>query len=219
MPSKRDFMIETVGILHPGEMGVSVAVSAQNSGHTVLWVSEGRSSQTRQRARDHALVDAGSLAELCQTCSILVSICPPHAAEEVARQVLAQAYQGLYADINAISPQRALRISQAMSQRGITFVDGGVIGGPAWAVGTTWLYLSGSQAQRVANCFSAGPLQTEVLGEIPGQASAMKMCYAAHTKGMTALLCAILATAEELGVRESLERQWSRDGSGLAVCR
>jgi 3-hydroxyisobutyrate dehydrogenase-like beta-hydroxyacid dehydrogenase len=209
-------MVETVGILHPGEMGISVAVSAQNSGHTVFWVSEGRSPQTHRRAQNHSLADASSLAQLCRTCSIIVSVCPPHAAEQVARQVLAHAYQGLYVDVNAISPQRALRIGEAMRERGIAFVDGGIIGGPAWAAGTTWLYLSGSQAQRVADCFSAGPLQTEVMGERPGQASALKMCYAAYTKGTTALLCAALATAEELGVRENLERQWSRDGAGLA---
>lgn len=40
-----------VGILHPGEMGVSVAVSARDSGHTVLWASEGRSPQTYTSAR------------------------------------------------------------------------------------------------------------------------------------------------------------------------
>ena len=209
-------MIETVGILHPGEMGVSVAASAKNSGHTVLWASDGRSPRTRQRVQGHSLVDAHSLETLCSTCSIIVSVCPPHAAEEVAKQVLAHSFKGLYADVNAISPQRALRISRMMEEQGIECVDGGIIGGPAWKAGTTWLYLSGRAAQRVADCFSAGPLQTEVLGERIGQASALKMCYAAYTKGTIALLCASMAAAEELGVRGDLERQWSREGSGLA---
>jgi 3-hydroxyisobutyrate dehydrogenase-like beta-hydroxyacid dehydrogenase len=208
-------MMENVGILHPGEMGVSVAASAQNGGHAVYWVSEGRSPQTHQRAQSQSLVDAHSLKELCQICSIIVSVCPPDAAEEVAKQVLAHSFKGLYVDVNAISPQRAIRIGEAMAERRIAFVDGGIIGGPAWQAGTTWLYLSGSEAQRVANCFSAGPLQTEIIGDKIGKASALKMCYGAYTKGTTALLCAILAAAEGLEVREELERQWSRDESGF----
>lgn len=209
-------MSERMGILHPGEMGVSIAASAVNSGQTVRWASEGRSPQTRERARAHSLLDSGSLEALCSSCSIIISVCPSHAAEELARQVLATSYKGLYADLNAISPQRALRICRMMEEGGIEFVDGGIIGGPAWRSGSTWLYLSGHAAPRLAGCFAAGPLQTEVLDARIGQASALKMCYAAYTKGSTALLCACLGAAEGLGVRDPLERQWSRDGSSLA---
>jgi 3-hydroxyisobutyrate dehydrogenase-like beta-hydroxyacid dehydrogenase len=209
-------MDENVGILHPGEMGVSVAVSAQDSGHIVYWASEGRSSETHQRAQKYSLVDAGSLEKLCRSCSVIVSVCPPHAAEDTAHQIMAHSFKGLYADLNAISPQRAERIGQAMEEHGIAFVDGGIIGGPAWEAGATWLYLSGKQAQHAADCFSGGRLQTEVIGERVGKASALKMCYAAYTKGSTALLCAVLGAAEGLNVREDLERQWSRDDSGFA---
>jgi 3-hydroxyisobutyrate dehydrogenase-like beta-hydroxyacid dehydrogenase len=209
-------MKESIGILHPGEMGISVAVSAKNSGHTVFWASEGRSPQTRQRAQSHSLVEVHSLKELCQKCSILLSVCPPHAAEEVAKQVLSHSFNGLYADLNAISPQRAIRIGEAMAANGVAFVDGGIIGGPAWDAGETWLYLSGSQAQRIASCFSAGPLETELIGDKIGKASALKMCYAAYTKGTTALLCAVLGAAQGLDVRNELEWQWNRDESGAA---
>lgn len=204
-------MSEYIGILHPGEMGVSVAASARNSGHAVYWSSEGRSPETRRRAEEQKLIEAATLAELCRSCSILISVCPPHAAEEVAGQVLAQSFAGLYLDANAISPQRAIRIGKSMEEAGIAFVDGGIIGGPAWKPGVTWLFLSGTQAQRAADCFAAGPLQTEIISEEIGQASALKMCYAAYSKGTTALLAAVLGAAESLGVRADLERQWSRD--------
>lgn len=209
-------MPENIGILHPGEMGVSVAASARNGGHAVHWVSAGRSPQTLQRAREHSLVEISSLAELCRVCSIIISVCPPHAAEEVANQVLACSFQGLYADVNAIAPQRAIRLAERMAEHNIMFVDGGIIGGPAWEPGKTRLYLSGPEAEKVAHCFSAGPLQTEIVGERIGQASALKMCYSAYSKGTAALLCATLGAAESLGVREELERQWSRDEAGSA---
>ena len=103
-----------------------------------------------------------------------------------------------------------------MGQAGVAFVDGGIIGDPAWGPGHTWLYLSGNRAQDAASLFSAGPLETEVIGDRAGKASALKMCYAANTKGTTALLCGVLAVAEKLDVREELERQWSRNGSDYA---
>jgi len=176
-------MKETIGIIHPGEMGISVAASVQVGGSTVMWASQGRSPQTRDRAAVHALVDAATIENLCRSCSIIISVCPPHAVGEVADQVLACSFKGLYVDVNAISPQKARQISEKMWDQGITFVDGGIIGGPAWEPDSTWLYLSGDDAQRVADCFKDGLLQTEIISTQVGDASSLKMCYAALTKG------------------------------------
>lgn len=209
-------MKEKIGILHPGAMGVSIAAAVQNTGYMVYWASEGRSQQTHERANKINLQDIHSVAKLCDVCSVILSVCPPHAAEDVANEVISNGFTGIYLDANAISPQRARRIDQTMTEAGVDFVDGGIIGGPAWTPGRTWLYLSGKVAQQVASYFSAGPLETLVIGESPGKASALKMCYAAYTKGRTALLSAILAVAEALGVREDLANQWSRGGSDFA---
>jgi 3-hydroxyisobutyrate dehydrogenase-like beta-hydroxyacid dehydrogenase len=130
---------------------------------------------------------------------------------------LAHSFTGLYVDANAISPQRATRLDQALTAAGVNFVDGGIIGGPAWKPGSTWLYLSGQEAEKAATLFSAGPLETSVIGNQPGKASSLKMCFAAYTKGTTALLCAILATAEALDVRQELTHQWSRNESDFAT--
>ena len=135
-----------IGILHPGQMGISVAASAQKSGYPVYWISAGRSSQTAARAAEFGLLDAGGLATLCRTVDLIISICPPHAAETVAAEVAAQRFQGLYLDANAISPQRAQAIGGRIAAGGAAFVDGGIIGGPAWQPGQTRLYLSGAEA-------------------------------------------------------------------------
>jgi 3-hydroxyisobutyrate dehydrogenase-like beta-hydroxyacid dehydrogenase len=205
-----------IGILNPGQMGISVAGSIKNSGYDVYWASEGRSSETRKRAESLNLNEIATLKELCDTCSVLVSVCPPHAAEELAEEVLGLGFNGLYLDANAISPQRVLRMGEKLVAGGVTLVDGGIIGGPAWSPGTTWLYLSGESANRAASFFTAGPLGVEIIGSEIGKASALKMCFAAYTKGSTALLCGLLAASESLGVRADLERQWSRRGSDFA---
>jgi len=205
----------TVGILHPGQMGISIAASVQNGGHPVYWASSGRSAGSRTRAEQHGLRDAGTLAELCAACSVVISVCPPAAAEELAQEVLAHGFTGLYVDANAISPQRAERIAAAVRRGGARFVDGSIIGPPAWKPGTTWLYLSGPDAEEAAALFAAGPAQAIALGAEIGRASALKMVYAAYTKGSTALLAASLGAADALGVRGDLTEQWQREGSGM----
>ncbi len=205
-----------IGILHPGEMGISIAAAAINNGHQVYWMSGGRSDKTRARAEKYNLIEINSLVEFCQACEIIFSICPPHTAEDVAKSVIEAEFKGLYLDANAISPQRAIEIGQSMEANDIQFIDGGIIGGPAWTPKETWLYLSGQHAREITACFLNGPLETKIIGDEIGKASALKMCYAAYSKGTTALLAAILATAESLGVREELYQQWAMDEQGFS---
>ena len=129
-----------VGLLHPGEMGTAVAAALRGSGETVLWASAGRSSATAERAERAGLEDAGDVAELCRRCEILLSVCPPHAAADVARE--AGGFAGIYVDANAIAPETARTIA-ALHER---FVDGGIVGPPPSQAGTTRLYLSGGAA-------------------------------------------------------------------------
>jgi len=189
-------------------MGISIAASAINCGHQVYWVSQGRSHKTRLRAEKYNLFEVETLADLCKNSEIIFSVCPPHAAEDVAKSAVEHGFKGYYLDANAISPHLAIKIEQLMKPNGIQFIDGGIIGGPAWKPKETILYLSGKDAKIIANCFSSSPLETKIIGDEPGKASALKMCFAAYSKGSTALLAMILAAAESLDVRDELHQQW-----------
>src|SRR4051794_30374376 len=118
-----------IGILHPGEMGVSVAAAARRAGHEVCWASAGRSAATRARAERARLRDVESVSALCAGCDLVLSVCPPAAAEAVAREVAACGFRGLYLDANAVSPARAVAIGEVVTAAGAGFVDGGIIGG------------------------------------------------------------------------------------------
>jgi 3-hydroxyisobutyrate dehydrogenase-like beta-hydroxyacid dehydrogenase len=209
-------MMKDILVLHPGLMGVSVAAAARHSGSKVYWVSEGRSEETRKRAEAHGLLDGRSVESCAADMDVIISVCPPDAAEAVSKAVAGTGFKGIYVDANAISPQRALRIEEVMTAVQASFVDGGIIGGPAWGPNRTWLYLSGEAAGEVVGCFAGGRLEIEVIGPEAGKASALKMCFAAYTKGTTALLAGVLAAADSLGVRSDLEREWSRNGSSFA---
>jgi len=202
-------MAETaVGVLHPGEMGNAVGAAARGAGSRVRWASEGRSAKTRAQAEGAGLEDAGTLASLVATSEVILSVVPPHAAVEVARAVGALGFGGVYVDANAISPTTSRAVAQIVEAGGATFVDGGIVGNPPRAGSPSHLYLAGAMARRVAAVFAGSPLDPIVLDAPPGAASALKMAYAAWTKGTSALVLAIRALAAREGVDEALLREW-----------
>jgi 3-hydroxyisobutyrate dehydrogenase-like beta-hydroxyacid dehydrogenase len=206
-----------IGLLHPGEMGSVTALTLQNAGHEVYWVSEGRSSQSRRRAEELGLHEAATLGRACEICSVIVSVCPPEFAEDTANCVLDCGFCGLYIDSNAISPERVERMARRVVAAGAAFVDASIIGLASREPGKVWIYFSGREAGRAAALFGTeGPLQPEAIGDRIGEASALKMCFSGFNKGSIALLCAVLGAAEQLGVRDLLKRQWARSDRELA---
>ncbi len=200
----------TVGLLHPGEMGSVVGEIVRAGGPQVLWASEGRSRPSRARAERAGLVDSRTLAALVGQSEMILSVCPPHAAMDVARQVAAHRFAGVYLDANAVSPKTARAIAGILEEAGTRFVDGGIVGPPPKTTGTTRLYLSGKEAGPIAALFKAGPMEAIILDGPPGAASALKVAYAAYTKGTAALLMAIRALAIKEGVDQALLQEWAR---------
>ena len=208
-----------IGIINPGAMGISIAAAAGAGGHEVYWASAGRGADTRQRAEEYSLLEVQSLAQLCAVCEVILCVCPPHAAASVAEAVIDVGFSGLYCDGNAIAPRQTQRIGERLVAAGIDFVDGSIIGPPAWEAGNTRFYLSGPSAGQISRLFAGSAAETVVIGDEIGKASALKMVFAAQTKGFTALLSAIQGAAEQLGVRADLDREWARRDLAVAAQR
>ena len=200
----------TIGVIHPGAMGSAVGAAARLAGARVIWCSDERSAATVARARGDGLEDVHWLNGLVNQAEMLFSICPPDAAEAVAHEVAMLGYRGIYVDANAIAPATARRVATIVERVGAKFVDGGIIGGPPREAGGTRLYLSGEMAEKVSHFFGGSPLEAIALPGEAGAASALKMAYAAWTKGTTALLSAVHALALREGVHEALIAEWRR---------
>ena len=203
-----------VGVLHPGEMGASVAASLLAGSHEVAWCSAERSEHSRARAVE--LQEFSQLDDLVVWAEVLISVCPPAYALEQAQAVQACAFDGLYVDANAIAPTTASAIAQLM---GVAYVDGGIIGPPGWQSGTTRIYLSGNNANVVAGLFTGAALEGIAIPQAQGNeaaASALKMAYAAYTKGHSALLLATNAVAHNSGVLDVLRSEWEQSLPGLS---
>ena len=210
-------MATTVGLLHPGEMGSVVGECLRRGGARVVWSSAGRSEASRRRARAADLEDLGTLTAVVAASDVVVSVCPPDSAADLARQVAAAGFRGLFVDANAVAPRTAREVGEIVGRAGAELVDGGIIGPPPRDSGTTRLYLAGPRAGEVADLFKGTALEAIVLPGDVGTASALKMAYAAWTKGSSALLIAVRALAIREGVDDALRAEWERSQPGLGA--
>ena len=199
--------VQTVGILSPGEMGAGVGAALGATGLTVLTCLAGRSPASHERARAAGIEDVSDLATLVELCDLILSILVPARARGVAVAVgeAARSAGGttVLADCNAIAPQTVQAMEVDLEGSGVTLVDAGIVGGPPRNGQGPRVYASGSAAHLLGELDGRGIDVVDVGPEI-GKASAVKMCYAAMTKGTTALRTALLVAARRLEVYDEL---------------
>jgi 3-hydroxyisobutyrate dehydrogenase-like beta-hydroxyacid dehydrogenase len=206
----------TIALLHPGEMGAAVGACLVLGGTRVVWASEYRSPATRNRANDAGLEDLGSLDCALAASDAVLSICVPSGAIDLAREVAARNFRGICIDANAISPAHSREIGCLIEKTGARFVDGGIIGLPPTPTRITRLYMCGPDAPAIAAFFAGSQTEARVIDGPIGAASALKICYAAWSKGETALLGIIRALARHEGVDETLIKEWRDSMPGIA---
>lgn len=192
-----------VGVLHPGAMGGFIA-STISADHEGAWVGAGRSAQSRERA--NGLTEFATLAELAAVAEAIVSICPPGHALDVATEVAATGFTGLYLDANAVSPTTMAAVTAVLA--GARVVDGAVIGGPS--SDSASVYVAGPDAAAAADLFGPALLTVHVLPGPVGSASALKASYALTSKARSALFLTARASARASGVEDALLAEWDR---------
>ncbi len=201
-----------IGLLHPGQMGAAIGAQLTAAGHEVLWMRAGRSDASAQRADAAGLRGVDTLEELL-ACQVVLSVCPPAFAEDVAKDVAALGFSGIYVDANAISPHRMIRIAGLVG----TVVDGSIIGPPPGVDRRSRLYLSGPDGAvaAVSELFAGSAVASYGLGPRIGDASALKMAYGSYNKASHALAAVSHALAERYGVGEALRDVAAEDGGAL----
>ncbi|GAA3163547.1 DUF1932 domain-containing protein [Streptomyces ramulosus] len=201
----------TVGILHPGSMGAAVAACAATNATEVLWCEAGRSPASAERAAQAGLTSVPTLVELLDRSDIVVSLCPPAAAEDLARDVAEHGFAGVFVEANAIAPERTQRIAVLLAPDA-TVVDGVVVGSPPVRGKSPTLYLSGPPAatERVEALFAGTAVRTAVLGAKVGKASALKLSYASFQKTSRVLVALAIGMAREHDVDQELIEVASR---------
>jgi len=213
MKGKHAMPIQTVGLLSPGDMGHVVGQVLLHHGMQVVTCLQGRSERTRMLSRKAGIAEVPTLAQLVRDTDMLLSILVPEEALNTARTVAQALHHAgattIYADCNAIAPRTARAMAAVITEAGSRFVDAGIIGPPPHKAGTTRFYASGPDVEVFAELGRYG-LDVRPLGLEVGQASGIKMCYAAFTKGTTALATGLLTVAHSMGLYEPLVQEFQQ---------
>lgn len=211
-------MSDTIGILSPGDMGHTVGDVLRQNGLRVITCLEGRSARTRALAEKAGIIDVPTYRQLVTEATLVLSIMVPaqamSAAEAIANALRETDTRLTYADCNAIAPQTVRKLGEVITSAGSTFVDASIIGPPPRIPGATRFYASGSELEAFLALNRYG-LDVRPLGDEVGLASAIKMCYASLTKGLTALCTELLTAAERLGVSDALTAEFRLSQSAL----
>ena len=202
----------TIAVMFPGDMGHAVASLLRGHGLRVITSLGGRSERTHALAEKAGIDVVTNDRILIEEADLLLSILVPAAAEPFANSIASKIKQAgktiAYVDCNAIAPETTKRIGGVIEDAGGIFIDAGIIGPPPrHGSQSTRFYTSGAQASRFAELNGFG-LDVRVIGDAIGDASAVKMCYAALTKGTTALMTGLSITAERLGVSDPLRAEF-----------
>ena len=197
-----------IAVMSPGDMGQSVGTRLRHKGVRVITALEGRSQRTIDLALDAGIENVTDDLTLVETADILLSIVAPAEAEALAARLAPAIDQArsdlLYVDCNAVAPETALRIESVIKGAGGRFVDAGIIGPPPRQDSSaTRFYVSGGDANELLRLNDYG-LDIRAIGDGIGEASALKMCYAALNKGAIALMTGVAVMAERLGVAPAL---------------
>ena len=200
-------MTGPVGIISAGDMGAAIGAMVASGGIDVATNLTGRSELTRLRAAEAGIRDAGSTDALVEECDLLLSVLPPAdavgIAEEVAGAMARTGVRPTFAECNAIAPQTVVRIATLMLDTGAPFIDAGIIGGPPGPGSEPRIYCSGPDTSALESLRECG-LDIRRVGPRFGQASGLKMVYAASTKGTTAVWTEVLTAAEAMGLTDAL---------------
>ena len=211
-------MLSTVGILSPGDMGHTVGNVLRENGLRVITCLTGRSQRTQQLAEKAGIVNVPTYSQFVTEADLILSIMVPAQAMSAASAV-AETLQQVdttlaYTDCNAIAPQTVRKLGDIITSAGGTFVDASIIGPPPRTPGATRFYASGPDLDLFSELNNYG-LDVRALGTEIGLASAIKMCYASLTKGLTALCTELLTAASVLGVSEALTAEFQLSQSAL----
>lgn len=198
-------------------MGARIGAQLVRAGDEVRWLSTGRSAATQQRAEEAGLTATADVAALLAGAEMVMCVCPPQGALDVARLVAGGGFSGTYVDANPVALTTMTEIAATVEAGGARVVDGGIVGPPPREGGRTHLYLAGDQsaALTVAGRFGGTDVTPMVVGTKLGAASAAKQAYALFNKGRLVLAALAADLAESNGVLEVLAGESERSGAEI----
>jgi 3-hydroxyisobutyrate dehydrogenase-like beta-hydroxyacid dehydrogenase len=209
---------KNIAVLYPGEMGAALAALLASRGLRVITTLGNRGEQTARRCRAMGIAVLDTFKEVVESADVVISLVPPAAAEEVAREYCELAHlapaRAIFVDANSIGPELAGAIAARFERHGVDFVDGAINGLAKNLATTCTFFLSGQRAADVAGLIG-GDVKVRLLGDHPGRASAMKMLLSGLSKGVCGLFVETALIAHRHGMLAEMIDSYSKIYPGV----
>jgi 3-hydroxyisobutyrate dehydrogenase-like beta-hydroxyacid dehydrogenase len=203
-----------IAFLGAGELAESFCRSLIRAGHPAthvrVWARSMNDPQRGRRAaalaHDLGIVSTPDLAAALDGADWVFSAVSGSAAEAVASVVASLGSRsGVYVDLNSADPDAIRAAARTLQAAGWRFIDAGVMGPATLAGHRTPIVLSGAHSVEAGGRMTAIGFDVRVVGNDPGQASALKLLRNLIGKNFAAVVIEALLAAELLGMRHVME--------------
>ncbi|MEK7374945.1 MAG: DUF1932 domain-containing protein [Thermodesulfobacteriota bacterium] len=158
-----------------------------------------------RHAAEIGAIQAVTCGELLSRVEVVISCVTGVMAVSVADEAAPFLGPGhLYADVNTAAPRVKEEVASIVERTGAAFVDAAMMGAIPTFLHRVPILASGSGAGRLKECMQPYGMNIRLIGEKPGQASAIKMFRSIFMKGLISLFLETLTATHRYGVDETV---------------
>lgn len=194
----------TVGVLGYGEAGRAFAARIAERGVPTVVTS-------RSPDEVRASLDPGSGIEavpdpatVAAESDLVLSCVWPETAADVAAAVSSNLDGTLYVDLNSIGVETVREIARSVDGGGGVFLNASIMGSVMRHGADAPIAVSGHPVEEGGRMLREFGFTVEPYGQDPEQASVLKMCRSAVTKGLLVVLTEALLPAQAYGLHEDV---------------
>jgi len=197
----------SVGFIGFGEAGSAIAKGLRGEGITQMSLCHLRKDDPRRvawvkaQAKESGVQYRESVPEVVDSAQVIFSVVSLDGAVAAAEKALGALKSGkTYLDLTSSFPEDMKAIAKMIEPTGAKFVDGAMMAALPQHRHKVLTYVAGPHAAETAEWLNAWGMNLKVVGDQPGQASAIKLLLSVGTKGFESVLVEMLLASHHYGV-------------------
>ncbi|MDF2677064.1 MAG: Phosphogluconate dehydrogenase, NAD-binding, putative-like protein [Bacillota bacterium] len=200
-----------LGFIGFGEAAYNISIGLKSEGVTGIVAYDAMADKppmselikTRAKEADVALLPQAE--DVAKEAEIVIVSVPSSFTIDACRSVIGVMRPGqIYADVGASTPETKRQVWKLLKNKGVLFSDSAMLGSLPLSKHKVPIVASGNGAEAFYEALAPYGMKIEVVGENPGDASAIKLLRSVYMKGIAALMIEMLEGAEANGVSDQV---------------
>lgn len=212
-----------LGFIGFGEAAYNISVGLRAEGvsgivaYDTMADSESMGKLIHNRAKEADVNLLSKAEDVAREAEIVIISVPSSYTMDACRSVVYALHPGqIYADVGASTPETKKQEWELLKKTGVLFSDSAMLGSLPLSKHKVPIVASGNGAKAFQDALTPYGMKIEVVGENPGEASAIKLVRSIFMKGIAALMIEMLEGAEAHGVSEQVIHSIGSSLDGIA---